>query len=75
MTAFIIDLAGASQTPVFPETLHRVRQRLGTTAPGQKSARRDNIFSKSRDMREDRSMRQAKTSQNSKSLFRVAGLR
>jgi hypothetical protein len=53
-----------SQTPVFPQTLHRVRLRLGKTAPGPKSQKRDNIFSKSRDNREDRGSRQMKTSHN-----------
>jgi hypothetical protein len=75
MTARIIKPAVTSQTPVFPQTLHRVRLRLGNTAPGQKLPKRDNIFSKSRDNREDRGMRQAKTSHNSKTLFRVAGSR
>jgi hypothetical protein len=75
MNASIVEPAGASETPVFPQTLHRVRPRLGKTAPGQKLPKRDNIFSKSRDNREDRGMRQAKTSHNSKTLFRVAGSR
>lgn len=75
MTAFISDLTGASQTPVFPQILHRVRPRPGKNVSGQKLPKRDNIFSKSRDNREDRGMRQAKTSNNAKALFRVAGSR
>jgi hypothetical protein len=75
MTASVIKPAVTSQTPVFPQTLHRVRPRLAKAAPGQKYPKRDNIFSKSRDTREDRGMRQAKTSHNSKTLFRVAGSR
>jgi hypothetical protein len=75
MTASNTKLAAAPQTPAFPQTLHRVRLRLGKTPPGQKSQKRDNIFSRSRDNREDRGMRQAKTSHNSKSLFRIAGSR
>jgi hypothetical protein len=75
MTAPIIEPATLSQTPVFPQTLHRVRPRRAKAAPGQKYPKRDNIFSKSRDTREDRGMRQAKTSHNSKTLFRVAGSR
>lgn len=75
MTARLFKPASTPQTPVFPQTLHRVRPRLGKTAPGHKSQKRDNIFSKSRDNREDRGMRQAKTSHNSKTLFRIAGSR
>ena len=75
MTAPIIKPTMTSKTPVFPQMLHRVRPRLGKTAAGQKLPKRDNIFLKSRDNREDRGMRQAKTSHNTKSLFRVAGSR
>jgi hypothetical protein len=75
MTASIIKPAVTSQTPVFPQTLHRVRPRLAKAVPSQKYPKRDNIFSKSRDTREDRGMRQAKTSHNSKTLFRIAGSR
>jgi hypothetical protein len=75
MTASIIDLAGAFQTPVFPQMLHRVRPRPGKATPGQKSPKRDNTFSKSRDTREDRGMRQAKTSHNSKTFFHISGSR
>jgi hypothetical protein len=71
----ILERAGASQTPVFPQTLHRVRPRLGKVVPGAKPQKRDNVFSKSRDTREDRGTRQAKTSHNSKTLFRVSGSR
>jgi hypothetical protein len=75
MTASIIEPAGASKTPVFPQALHRARPRLRKTAPGQKSQTCDNILSESRANREDRGMRQSKTSHNSKSLFRIAGSR
>jgi hypothetical protein len=75
MKASIVKPEVTSQTPVFPQTLHGVRLRVGKTTPGQKYPKRDNIFSKSRDTREDRGMRQAKTSHNSKTLFRVAGSR
>jgi len=71
----MIEFIGPSQAPVFPQTLHRVRLRPGKAAPGSKPQKRDNVFSKSRDTREDRGMRQAKTSHNSKSFFRVAGSR
>jgi hypothetical protein len=75
MTASIIKPVVTSETPIFPQTLHQVRPRLAKAAPGKKYPKRDNIFSKSRDAREDRGMRQAKTSHNSKALFRVAGSR
>jgi hypothetical protein len=74
MTASIIDFIGPSQTPVFPQTLNRLRPRPGKAAPGSKPQKRG-IFSESRDTREDRGLRQAKTSHNSKSLFRIAGSR
>jgi hypothetical protein len=48
-----------------PQTLHSVRRRkMKTTMPGSQSQKRDNIFSKSRDTREDRGTRQAKTTNN-----------
>jgi hypothetical protein len=54
----------APQTPVFPKTLHQVRQRGTATTPNPKSQKRDNTFSKSRDTREDRGARQMKTTHN-----------
>ena len=56
--------AQTSETPIFPQTLHRVRTRLkeGVTTP--KPPQRDNVFSKSRDTREDRGARQVKMSQS-----------
>jgi hypothetical protein len=55
------------QTPVFPQTLHRLRPAPDAAAPNKKSQKRDNIFSKSRDNREDRGARQMKTSRNPQS--------
>jgi len=53
---------------VFPQTLHRLRQNpdavAGAAPPGPKAKKRANIFSKSRDTREDRGERQIKTSHN-----------
>jgi hypothetical protein len=64
--------AATPQTPVFPQTLHRVRAVPGgpPQAPGatRKSKKRDNIFSKSRDTREDRGARQMKTSHNAQTF-------
>jgi hypothetical protein len=53
--------AAIEQTPVFPQTLHSLRPNPKTAA---KAKKRDNIFSQSRDTREDRGMREAKTSHN-----------
>jgi hypothetical protein len=52
------------QAAVFPQTLHRMRPNPKEAAPNPKSQKRDNIFSKSRDTREDRGERQMKTSHN-----------
>jgi hypothetical protein len=59
------------KTPVFPKTLHRLRPNPKAATPGPKTQKRDNIFSKSRDTREDRGTRQIKTTRNSQTLFRV----
>jgi hypothetical protein len=68
MKASISKRASAPQTPVFPQTLHRMRANPAAIAkaaiPSPKSKKRDNIFSKSRDTREDRGERQMKTSHN-----------
>jgi hypothetical protein len=48
-----------TQTPVFPQTVHTLRP---NPKPAAKAKKRDNIFSKSRDLREDRGMREIKTS-------------
>jgi hypothetical protein len=65
------------QTPVFPQTLHRLRPNAnataGAAASNLKPQKRDNIFSKSRDTREDRATRQIKTKHNSQTLFRACG--
>ena len=61
-------LVAASQSAVFPQTLHRVRTLSGKPAPSPKPPKRDNIFSKSRDTREDRGERQMKTSRNAQTL-------
>jgi hypothetical protein len=61
-------VSDTSQTPVFPQTLHRVRQRGKPVMPGAKPQKRDNVFSKSRDTREDRGERQMKTSHNPQTI-------
>jgi hypothetical protein len=50
------------EAPVFPQTLHTLRPTPEAATP--KSRKRDNIFSKSRDTREDRGIREMKTSHN-----------
>jgi hypothetical protein len=54
--------AAVVETPVFPQTLHTLRPNPDGAAP--KSKKRDNIFSRSRDTREDRGTREMKTSHN-----------
>jgi hypothetical protein len=56
------------QAPVFPETMHQLRPASTLTAPNRKPKRRDNIFSKSRDMREDRGARQMKSTHNTQTF-------
>jgi hypothetical protein len=59
-------LAAMVQTPVFPQTPHRLRPNPEAATP--KSKKRDNIFSKSRDIREDRGTREMITSHNAQSF-------
>jgi len=54
--------AAIVKTPVFPKTLHQFRPVKATTTPPP--AKRDNVFSKSRDIREDRGTREMKTAHN-----------
>jgi hypothetical protein len=62
-----------SQTPVFPKKLHRLQPNPKAATPSPKSQKRDDIFSKSRDTRENRGSRQMKTTHNSQTLFRICG--
>jgi hypothetical protein len=59
----ITKFAATVQTPVFPKTAHQFRPVPGPTA-SSKPPKRDNTFSKSRDVREDRGTREMKTSDN-----------
>jgi hypothetical protein len=68
MKASAARLAETAQTPVFPKTLHQLRPNPKMTATNPKSKKRDNIFSKSRDTREDRGTREMKTSQNDRTF-------
>ena len=57
-------LVAKPQTSVFPQTLHELRPDQEKPMPNPKPKKRDNIFSKSRDTREDRGTREMKTSHN-----------
>ena len=52
------------QTPVFPQSMHELRPDQEKTLPHAKPQKRDNTFSKSRDLREDRGTREMKMSHN-----------
>jgi hypothetical protein len=51
------------QTPVFPPTQHQFRP-VPKVEANPKPPKRDNVFSKSRDLREDRCIREMKTTHN-----------
>ena len=55
-------------TPVFPKTFHQLRAKAAAAVLNAAPQKRDNIFSKSRDTREDRSARQMKTSRNAQTF-------
>jgi hypothetical protein len=57
--------------PVFQKKLHRLQPNPKPATPSPKSQKRDNVFSKSRDTREDCGLRQMKTTHNSQTLFRA----
>jgi hypothetical protein len=61
MNPFSSKSPATPQTPVFPPTLHTLRPNPKAAA---KAIKRDNVFSKSRDTREDRGTREMKTSHN-----------
>jgi len=66
-------LAAEDQPPVFPKTLHRARPGGKEASLDPATQKRDNIFSKSRDTREDRGLRQMKTMHNSQTFSRDCG--
>lgn len=63
----ITKFAAIVQTPVYPQTLHQFRPDPKAAA-SSKPAKRENIFSKSRDTREDRGTREMKNSQTARSF-------
>jgi hypothetical protein len=74
MKTSITKLAKTPQTPVFQKTLHQLRPNPKAATQSPKSQKRDNIFSKSRDTREDRGARQMKTTHNPQTLFHICAL-
>ena len=60
--------AAKPQTPVFPQTMHKLRPNQEKVLPHPNPKKRDNIFSKSRDLREDRGTREMKTSHNDQTI-------
>jgi hypothetical protein len=59
----VTKFAAIVQTPVFPKTAHQFRP-APVAAVSAKPPKRENTFSKSRDVREDRGTREMKTSHN-----------
>jgi hypothetical protein len=66
-------LAKTPQIRVSPKKLRDLRSNLKAATPGPKSQKRDNIFSKSRGIREDRGRHPLKTTHDSQVLFRICG--
>ena len=60
--------AATPETPVFAKEIHHVRPPVEGADADKKTLKRDNIFSQSRDIREDRDARQVKTSHNPQTL-------
>jgi len=58
--------AAILQMPVYPQSLHQFRPPKAGASP--QPPKRDNMFSQSRDQREDRGTRAIKTSQNAQSF-------
>jgi hypothetical protein len=55
----------APEPSVFPTFMHKLRTKAAPALPVKK---RENIFSKSRDVREDRGERQIKTTKNARTF-------
>ena len=58
--------AAIAETPVFPQTVHRLRPNPEAASP--KTKKRDKVFSQSRDEPEDRGMREMKTTHNAQTF-------
>jgi hypothetical protein len=70
MKASLTKLAQTPQPPVFQIAIRKRGARSQSATPNPKSEKRDNIFSKSRDTREDRGARQMKTMHGSQTFSR-----
>jgi len=57
-----------SQTPVFPNAPPGLCPNPKAVTPSPKPPKRENVFSRSRDTREDRGSRQMKTAHNPQTL-------
>ena len=68
MKAPSLKSAKENQAPVFQVVIRKRVTKARPAAPTAKSPKRDNIFSKSRDTREDRGARQMKTAKNSQTF-------
>jgi hypothetical protein len=68
MKPLIAKFAKRPKTTVFRTAIPKLSANVKETTPSPKSQKRDNIFSKSRDTREDRGSRQMKTSHSSRTL-------
>ena len=66
MNPFTAQPAANPKPPVFPPTLHPLRPT--PEAAKKENKKRDNIFSKSRDSREDRGTREMKNTHSAQSL-------
>jgi hypothetical protein len=66
--------AQAPQTPVFKIVIRKPGANPKTATPGPKPQNRDRIFSKSRDLCEDRGLRKMKTTHNPQTLFNTCAL-
>jgi hypothetical protein len=61
-------LAKKPQAPAFQIGIRKRGAKPQSAIPNPKTKKRENVFSKSRDTREDRSARQMKTSHNSQTF-------
>jgi len=66
--------AKTPQAPVFQVTIRKRGADAKAAAPDPKPKKRDKIFSKSRDTREDRGTREMKTKHDSQTFFHACAL-
>lgn len=68
MKSSIPKITTTLQTPVFPQAVHQKRPEIKLADAEVKTPKREKIFSKSRDTREDRGARQMKTAHSSQTF-------